>query len=240
MRQAADAGASSLNFFSIVSLFLPYMCLGIHRIKKGWSKYPCCQMAASGDAVPREGWEDQSIKWLENRAARLMMMKKKKVRYGIIFIFLAIFISMLLCIIVLKSAGYTPKQIAPRGTTEDLGLDHLFEFFGTFPAWLVLEEVDVPNEQPEMLQLYNHIVSTGCSMNHPIMLYLQVRLVLIMVFVRVLLCSGFDCNPSWANEDQALISAGRYGDKDQIIEWLKCGADIDAIDTAHGMFSWPC
>jgi len=73
----------------------------------------------------------------------------------------------------LKSAGYTPKQIAAHGTIEKLGLEHIFEFFGTFPAFMVFKDVDVPNKQAEMLQVYDHIVSTNYSMNHPIMPYIQ-------------------------------------------------------------------
>jgi len=68
----------------------------------------------------------------------------------------------------LKSAGYTPKHLVRSGTNEYLGLDHFLEFFRTFPTFLVFRDVDVPNKQAEMLQVYDHIFSTDYSMQHAI------------------------------------------------------------------------
>jgi len=68
----------------------------------------------------------------------------------------------------LKSAGYTPKHLVRSGTNEYLGLEHFLEFFRTFPTFLVFRDVDVPNKQAEMLQVYDHIFSTDYSMQHAI------------------------------------------------------------------------
>jgi len=74
---------------------------------------------------------------------------------------------------------------------------------------------------------------------------MQVPLVLIMVFFRILLCSGFDCNfippeVTPANKDDALIHYGWNGNTDLILEWLKCGANINAIDAIHGRTALMC
>jgi len=109
---------SALNFFSIVTLFLPFMCLEIHRIDRNWPEYPCCKMTEN-----RESLEDKFNKWLEKRAAPFVM--KKKVRSSIRLSFLAIFIATVISIIILKSTGYTPKQLVKSGTAEYLGLEHV-------------------------------------------------------------------------------------------------------------------
>jgi hypothetical protein len=155
---------SALNFFSIIVLFLPFMCLEIHRIDKRWPEYLCYNVPEY-----RESLEDKFTKWLENRAAPFIM--KKMVRYSIIFLFLAIFIAMVISIIMLKSTGYSPKQLAREGTIDYLGLEHCFEMFGSFPAFLVFKDVDVPNKQAEMLKVYDHMTRTDHTAPHAIMPY---------------------------------------------------------------------
>ncbi len=100
-------------------------------------------------------------------------MMRPAVRGAIILTFLSIFAVTLYSIIAVKSAGYTPKQIAPHGTNEYLGLEHLFEFFGTFPAWLVFLNVDVPNKQGEMLHFYDELTKSKYCKKHAIMPYLS-------------------------------------------------------------------
>ena len=117
-----------------------------------------------------EGWEDKFVNWLGKSAAPGVM--NPICRGATIFIFLAFFGGMVASIVLLKSAGYTPKQIAPKNTIEYLGLEHVFELFGIFPAWMVFIDVDVPNKQAEMLQLFDEITSTDYSQPHPIPPYI--------------------------------------------------------------------
>jgi len=53
-------------------------------------------------------------------------------------------------------------------TQEYLGLEHLFELFGLFPAWFAFGDVAVPNKQAEMLTLSDAMAETGYTQNHPI------------------------------------------------------------------------
>ena len=66
-------------------------------------------------------------------------------------------------------------------TQEYLGLEHLFEFFGLFPAWFTFVDVDVPNKQADMLTLFDAMTETEYSQKHPIAPYLSM-FALIMSF----------------------------------------------------------
>ena len=122
-------------------------------------------------------WEDRYLDWLVNKWAPKLL--KLKTRGTIVAFFWSLFLICVISTVVLKSAGYTPKMIAPRGSIEYLGLEHLFEFFGLFPAWMAFVDVDVPNKQAEMLTLFDAMTGTDYTQKHPIPPYLSMFALLV-------------------------------------------------------------
>ena len=78
---------------------------------------------------------------------------------------------LVICVILFvtqQSAGYSPKQIAKTGSMEHQALEHVFEWFGLFPGWLMFLNVDVPNRQVQMLEPYDQGVNTKFTRAHPV------------------------------------------------------------------------
>jgi len=172
----AAAIVAAVNYFVMMTVIPGLLVMEARRIKRGEPElspiYICHRRrsAASSRTDPTT---------VETSALAAMMEK----RYGwtlakpwCIFSvsLLAIGLIGISCAgIVQKTVGYKPAELVEPSDNLHRGLELLFSEFATWPSMLCFVDVDVPNKQQEMLQLYEQVSSTGNTAPFELLPYLS-------------------------------------------------------------------
>lgn len=119
----------------------------------------------SKDATSSEGYsrhpEKQIVAWLRRSYAPFLAKPMVSMVVGLI----GLGCLAASCILIAnKSIGYSPAELFEKSDPNYRSVTLLFRDFALFPSWLCFFDLDIPQKQSDMLELYKEIGSTEFAM----------------------------------------------------------------------------
>jgi len=181
-----------VNFLCLTNIFLPLLAFEANRVKRRQVDphfLTCiCQRLilkrdertesqasngnsggngrrASKDATSSEGYswhpEKQVVGWLRRSYAPLLAKPALSIAVGLLGLGGLVASSVL---IANKSIGYSPADLFEKSNPNHRSVGLVFDSFALFPSYLCFYDVDIPEKQAEMLDLYKEVGSTDYAM----------------------------------------------------------------------------
>jgi hypothetical protein len=169
----ATAIISVMNYFVIMTQFLGVMALEIHRVKKQRAEpslitYFCHRRVLQQTTA--EGTRASSGFSLEERATDAIknwygpFLTRMVVKVPVALLACALAALSVASIAVNKDIGFTVWELAPSGSHAQRALQVAFENYQTFHANICFYDLDVPEKQREMLELYDAVTTSHHAM----------------------------------------------------------------------------
>jgi len=161
----AAAVVAGMNYFVMLTIVPSLLLFESQRIKRQLpepSILVVCHMLARRNLLPckpttAETEESALARFLERKAGPAL----SRPRYiAAVFLMAASFFAVCVVSITEKTVGYKPHELIDPSDPLHRGLELLFSEFTTWPSMLCFVDVDVPNQQQDMLQLYEQVTRT--------------------------------------------------------------------------------